>query len=376
MKILFLCGCLEYGRDGVGDYTRRLVGELINQGCQVAALALTDRFVETASSETQYSGGNSISVFRLPNAWPIEKRVLHAKSWIDDYDPEWISFQFVSFSFHPKGLTFSLHKHIGALSKNRKLHVMLHELWLGEDPKSSVRHRILGWLQKQAIRRMMAGLDFKAASTSNAFYQACLAKIGVTAGKIIIFSNLPAGSKQGLKLYNQLPEEIIKNRKQYLIGSFFGSLEYQNLPASLKKATDLANKSNKKLLITHIGRAAGAKDFFSETSQSAAFDTHIFGECNDQDIADYLRNADFGLSTYPKVIFEKSGSVAALLNNGLPVLLLRKSFLPDNRMINWLKEIDDVDDISGFANQGKDFCSAYGVQEAAEKYLTIFNSLN
>ena len=32
MKIVFICGCLEPGKDGVGDYTRRLSAELIDHG--------------------------------------------------------------------------------------------------------------------------------------------------------------------------------------------------------------------------------------------------------------------------------------------------------------------------------------------------------
>jgi hypothetical protein len=40
MRIVFLCFSLEPGRDGVGDYTRALAGELIRPGHEVCAVAM------------------------------------------------------------------------------------------------------------------------------------------------------------------------------------------------------------------------------------------------------------------------------------------------------------------------------------------------
>lgn len=374
MKIIFLCGCLEYGRDGVGDYTRRLLGALLAQGQQVAAVALADSYTETARLEEQRLEGNSVSVYRLPNSWPIAKRTAHAKRWIDDFNPEWISFQFVCFAFHPKGLVFNLHKHVGLLSKGRKLHLMLHELWVGEYPNSPRKYQLLGWFQKQAIRRLVGNLGAAAVSTSNSFFQDCLAQIGFEAGRMVIFSNLPTGVAQGTKLYEQLPDAVLKNRADYVIASFFGSIEYLDLAAKIRKFLLLISQANKKLLITHIGRAANVETAFLEISKHTGLETHLFGECNDQDIADYFCHIDIGLSTYPKVVFEKSGSIAALLNNGLPVVLLNRSAAPGGGKTDWLAGVDDIQEINDFLVQDDSFRQRYGVAEAAAEYLQVFNS--
>ena len=42
MNILFICGSAEPGKDGVGDYTRRLCGELLRTGHRTRILALCD----------------------------------------------------------------------------------------------------------------------------------------------------------------------------------------------------------------------------------------------------------------------------------------------------------------------------------------------
>ena len=374
MKIIFLCGCLEYGRDGVGDYTRRLLGALLAQGQQVAAIALADSYAETALLETQQLEGNRVPVYRLPAAWPIEKRTAYAKRWIDEFNPEWISFQFVCFAFHPKGLVFNLHRHVGLLSKGRKLHLMLHELWVGEYPNSPLKYRLLGWVQKQAIRRLVGNLEATAISTSNLFFQNCLAQIGFDAGRMAIFSNLPTGTAQGTKLYAQLPDAILKNRNEYVIASFFGSVEHLDLEAKIQNFLLLISRANKKLLITHVGRAANVKTLFSEISKRTGLETHVFGECNDQDIADYFCHIDLGLSTYPKVVFEKSGSIAALLNNGLPVVLLNRSAVPGGSTTDWLEGVDNINEINDFMGQDASFRKLYGVAEAAADYLQVFNS--
>mgnify|MGYP003474349261 CR=1 FL=1 len=42
MKILFICGSLEPGKDGVGDYTRRFCGELLKMNYEVQILSIND----------------------------------------------------------------------------------------------------------------------------------------------------------------------------------------------------------------------------------------------------------------------------------------------------------------------------------------------
>ena len=46
MKIAFICGSIEPGRDGVGDYTRRLAIELIKNSYEVAVIALHETIID------------------------------------------------------------------------------------------------------------------------------------------------------------------------------------------------------------------------------------------------------------------------------------------------------------------------------------------
>src|SRR5690606_24463810 len=108
MKIIFICGCLEPGKDGVGDYTRRLAGELIRQDIPVGIISYNDMFVEDEILEHQVSENTPIPCLRIPKAWSRRKRSDHAKIWVKHNNPEWLSLQFVIYSFNDKGLPFGL----------------------------------------------------------------------------------------------------------------------------------------------------------------------------------------------------------------------------------------------------------------------------
>ena len=65
MRIVFLCGSLEQGRDGVGDYTRKLAGQLIRCGHNVVAVSLNDNYIKENIQCIQKLDGIELSVLRL-----------------------------------------------------------------------------------------------------------------------------------------------------------------------------------------------------------------------------------------------------------------------------------------------------------------------
>src|SRR5690554_7393916 len=99
MRIVFICGSLEPGCDGVGDYTRRLACELIRQGHQIGVIALKDPGISKIIKYIQDTNGGLLATLRIPAHLPEKIRFSSAKEWIDDYNPELLSLQFVPFSF-------------------------------------------------------------------------------------------------------------------------------------------------------------------------------------------------------------------------------------------------------------------------------------
>lgn len=98
MRFLFLCSSLEPGRDGVGDYTRRLAQECAKLGHACALLALNDGHV---SALTETVGPEAIPTLRLPPGCGIAPAV----AFRERFAPDWISLQLVSYGLNPKGVS-------------------------------------------------------------------------------------------------------------------------------------------------------------------------------------------------------------------------------------------------------------------------------
>src|SRR5215472_14761109 len=96
-KIMLVCGGLEPGRDGVGDYCRRLAAELTRLGISCSILALNDGY---ATSEIRASSEGPVRLIRLPSALSHAAKLACARAAIADFDPDWISLQFVSYGFN------------------------------------------------------------------------------------------------------------------------------------------------------------------------------------------------------------------------------------------------------------------------------------
>src|SRR5690606_15350702 len=171
MRITFICGSLEPGRDGVGDYTRRLAGELIRQGHQASIIALNDMYLGFDFEGIQYSDNINLPILRLPSIWPSEKRFRNAKKYIKKFDPDFLSLQFVIFSFNSKGLPFGLNKRLRILGNGKPWHIMFHELWVGMDTGSSFKLMIWGNLQRWLIKSLADTLQPTTVHTQTKLYQ-------------------------------------------------------------------------------------------------------------------------------------------------------------------------------------------------------------
>ena len=122
MKILFVCSSLEPQQDGVGDYTRKLAQALICKGNKVKIIALNDRRIDGGAWLGKQTDNNiEIEVLRLPELLAWHVRLYMAKKFTGDFNPDWISLQFVPFGYQIKGLPFGSGKKIKTTFKNSAL---------------------------------------------------------------------------------------------------------------------------------------------------------------------------------------------------------------------------------------------------------------
>lgn len=322
MKIVFFCGSLEPGRDGVGDYVRRLAAELAQQGHEPAAIALSDHHIQQEVATAPAPGGAALPLLRLPADWPLRQRLQRAQEWTDAFGAEWLSLQFVPFAFHPRGLAYNLGKHLARLGRGRPWHLMVHELWVGMDAEAPLKHRWWGKLQRYLINAMITDLRPKLIHTQTALYQAQLAKLGFSSYVLPLFANIPNTSFAR-------PERVAGEESRTVSVVIFGSI-HAGAPV-VQFAHDAAQYAREKAVpvkLTMIGRCGKEQETWAASWRAVGLPVEILGEQTPDFISQVLWQASLGVATTPVDVIGKSGTAAAMLEHGLPVLCVAHPWFP------------------------------------------------
>ena len=312
MKIIFICSCLEPGRDGVGDYTRRLACQLIKQGHNVAAISINDNYINTPVNAAQQNEDVELAVLRLPSSYPLKKRLNNSQQYIDKFNPDWLSLQFVIFGYHPKGLPLWLHK-LALLGKGRKWHIMFHELWLGTEINTSKKHLLWGSLQQYLIKKLIAKLNPSLIHTHTQLYIRQLLGMGVQSKHLPLFGNIPVVSN------NNDPKSFKKDRSINMV--LFGHI-HPNAPVTqfAPEIADYAKIHQFKISLTLIGNNGKEIEYWIKQFENSGIKVNVLGEQPANYVSEIMSNSNFGISTTPVALLEKSGSVAAMREHGLPVI--------------------------------------------------------
>lgn len=324
MKIIFLCGSLEPGSDGVGDYTRRLAVELIRQGHSVKIIAIADKFVKTTVHEIQAQENIAVNVIRIPTSFSYTSRLPVVKAEIANEKPDWLSLQFVIFSFQPKGVPVGLRAFLSAVGANYKWHIMFHELWLGMERGSTFKHKLWGAIQLGLVKSILLTLKPQVVHTQARVYQYRLAKLGLSPKLLPLFPNISISSNTGTSF---LQPNAGKGKKLSLI--MFGTI-HPGAPVShfVDEVCRFAQNNNIHISLTIVGRAGKEEKLWVDICEAAGLEISVKGEQPGEVVSALLQLSDIGITTYPVSLIEKSGTVAAMLAHGLPVVSVSKPWIP------------------------------------------------
>lgn len=331
MNILFICGSLEPGHDGVGDYTRRLGTALIQKGNNVQIIAINDTKVTTAISQKQGDDNEQIAVLRLSSSQSWDERLKLSKKYIDDFNPDWISLQYVPFSFHKRGLPWSLGKNLKKIGKGRKFTIMFHELWCGMNAAAPFKEKILGAGQRLVLKKTVAALKPQQIFTSIESYSKMLNDVGLNAVKVIpIFGNIPVDAKCNENEWKHFVEEIglqryIAENKAVVSIGFFGAVyPCPGLEDVLINVVTAARQTNREVVVFFIGHGnrAGIIEHLQNSIANVSFIN--IGALTPVLLNKMLSIIDAGIITTPSDGINKSGSAIAWIERGIPVLVSGK----------------------------------------------------
>ena len=313
MKILLICGTLEAGKDGVGDYTSRLAKEITQLGQETKIISIHDKYIHGIIDNIFLDGNNKISVTRISNRIPAYrfKNILSKK--ILAFDPDWISIQYVPFSFHNKGLPFFVHQVLHTVLKSRKIHIMFHELWIGSYGSVSVLNKIIGSIQKLMIQSFLNDLNPAIITTTNEVYKRKL--LPFNALNLPLFGNIPISKKNNSKNKDK------KNLDVVVFGNM--TTNYNDFFAQVSWLVKLGAKFKQNVKMHFLGNIRNLSSDIIHTLNRLLGVNNVIqvGSISATELSDYLSSMDFGISKADAIFFYKSGSTIAILEHGLPVLL-------------------------------------------------------
>jgi hypothetical protein len=327
LRIALVTGGLEPGRDGVGDYSRSLAAESIRQGAACRLLALADRHTVNVIAGRDRSG---IEMLRLPFTMPWTERVRAAKQFLAASPGDWVSLQFVPYSFQRWGVASKLVRALPELVGQAQLHVMFHEIWI--DGGSSMRRQLLSMAQRRSVRGL-AGYPPALMHTSNLTYQHALALHGISAGTLPLFGSIPVAAATAESwLASPLASAGCDalsggdRRSGWWLFAFFGTLHPVWPPQPLlDQLNAAASAAGRRVALIAVGRLGAGESIW--TGMQERFGARVpmlrLGEQPAHRISELFNSVDFGVATSPLALVGKSGTVAAMLDHGLPVVVNR-----------------------------------------------------
>ncbi len=268
----------------------------------------------------------------MPAASRWADRLPAAQNWLDQHAADWLSLQFVPYGFHRKGVVEGLGVKLADLGGRRRWHVMFHELWIGAEQGARLRHRVIGWAQRRAVLSLVDSLSPAMIHTSSSVYRALLASAGARAAVLPLCGNIPvsedadAGWFAGEVDRLGAPAEVTASRADCWWFGLFGSLHPVWSPEPLfGYLEDAAGRTGRRPCIASVGRLGPGESLW-RAMQARYADRFFFaalGERSAAEVSAFLRSIDFGIATTPWQLIGKSGTVAAMLDHGLPVIVSR-----------------------------------------------------
>ncbi|MEP2278767.1 hypothetical protein [Maribacter sp.] len=321
LNIVFICGSLEPGKDGVGDYTRRLASEIIRQGNIASIIALNDTFCKTIKKENQISDTISVSTLRLSSTNSIDKRIYQAKCWVNERNVDWVSLQYVPYSFSAKGIPLNLATQLRKIANYQKWHIMFHELAVGIENEASIKHRLIGKIQFHVIKSLRKKLKPQVVHTQTQLYLKLLDNLNFKVSLLPLFSNIPIKNLKpnGKGIKSKLRNEIVL----VLFGGIHSNVPFENFTI---EAASYSKTKNIPISLLTLGRNGNELIKLINCAKKQKLEIRNMGEQTFSNISKILSSSTIGITTTPLALVEKSGSVAAMLAHKLDIICVSRDW--------------------------------------------------
>lgn len=310
--ILFITNNFPPITCGVGDYTYKLAKALTQQSIRVSVLCAAKPEIVNSKAHFKKEG---IDVFPLVKSWD-KKGLSSLSDQFQNIDAEWVSLQYVPFSFHPKGVPLGLTKGLKLLFPKIKWEIMFHELWVGKVANATFRLKLHGYIQKFLIINMLKVLKPKVVHTHSEIYLFQLEKIGITSKKLTLFSNIDKNESFSIKKLDS--NDVVFS----IFGGIINGAPVVDFIEELNVLLHL--EEGKKLKFNFLGNNGPNLNVWTRALRDLDISFEVHGFLSESKISEVLLQSDFGITTTPYLLTEKSGAVAAMKQHGLRILCVSR----------------------------------------------------
>ena len=240
----------------------------------------------------------------------------------------WVGLHFVAYGWARHGiLRRSDIARLRAACAARHVVLYLHELWIGAERGASLKHRFIGAFQRRGLLRLHAALRPEHVLTSNPVYQAMLAREGIAASTLPLPGNLPAPSETDRREARAWLTTVgLRGEQAPDLAAIFGLIhpDWDATPALAEWCASRAASGHPTALLT-LGRhgAAGPRKLAGLRERIPGLRIVSTGEKPAPLLAGLLAECSLGFATSPWALIGKSGTAAAFLDAGLPVVVTR-----------------------------------------------------
>jgi hypothetical protein len=333
MSLVIVVGGLEPTKDGIGDHSRRVAGALIKRGLPTSILALSDtRVADGPCRERQDDEGVGIETLRVSNRLTFTDRVGHGRRFIDEMGGRHALFAFAPYQFDIRGVVSRALVELPDMVRGLSCSFLFHETWIGEQENSGLWTRLVGFTQRRLIQMLVHDLKPAKVYTTNGLYRRMLEAYDITTSLLPHCGNVPVQESRA----DWLPDALAQHGVElggvelgsrglsdvYMIG-LFGSL-YDNLelPRLLPIFDTVARRKGKRPLIANIGIMGDRPEWRHwQRVYGKQYGLVDLGPETTLRISQFINSLDLGVSTTSLPQVGKSGTAAAFLEHGIPVLV-------------------------------------------------------
>ena len=314
MSFVFVTGALPAGRDGIGDYCRVLADAVAATATAPALLSLADAAEE--------AGLERFPTLRLAAARPWPERIALARRFLEEQRADRVFLQLSPYLYQPRGLLQEAAPHLGALLAERRPLVMVHETWVGELPYHGWKDRLIGPWQRRGFLSALAAVQPGAVFTNLPLHRQQLARHAIDATLLPLPGNAAVSDAQA-------PLTLVPP-----VAGIFGALWPRFDPSAALDG--FVREAGGAATLLLVGRHGAPQRLAAWRQRHPGLTIVETGPLDVAALSGHLNLLSFAIGISPWELAGKSGTIAALLEHGVPVLTVwgdpgQPSGVPDDR---------------------------------------------